>query len=129
MALVSQLGAAGLPVLLQQLLGNTQEDAKTATGSTRADAYAITASLTQFTTTASGTGAVLPSLISAGNPIYQQIYFVKNDGAETLTVYAPGSATISGTAGATGVSVLAAEGAMFLQLAAGTSWIVFPMGT
>jgi hypothetical protein len=127
MALASQLGEAGLPVLLQQLLGFTQEDAKTATGTTRADAYPLVASLTQFTTVASGTGAVLPTLSTAGNPIYQQFYFVKNDGAETLTVYAAG--TISGTAGATGVSVLAAEGAMFLQVAAGSNWIVFPMGT
>lgn len=129
MASVQSLGGAGLPVLQQELLGFTTGAAKTATGSSITDAFPLADSITQFTTVASSTGAVLPALTTAGNPIYQQFYFVKNDGANTLKVYAAGGATISGTAGATGVDVPAAEGGMYVQLADGTGWIAFPMGT
>jgi len=128
MATIQALGGAGLPVLLQQLLGYDVATALTATGTTRTDAYALTASLSVFGTVASGTGAVLPAITSAGNPQYQQFWLVKNDGANDLKVYASGSDTISGTAGSTGVTVVSAEGALFAQVS-GTAWIVFPMGT
>ena len=125
MALTNDLIGAGEAVLLSQLLGQSQEEAKTATGTTRTDAYALTATTTQFTTVASGTGAVLP----ASSGVVQTDWYVKNDGSNALTVYAAGSDTISGTAGATGVSVVNAEGALFKRLVAGGGWIVFPMGT
>lgn len=125
MALQTELIGAGVPVLQTQLLGQTQEEGKTATGTTRTDAYALTATTTQFTTAGSGTGAVLPSAVT----VAQTDWYVKNDGANDIKVYAAGSDTISGTAGSSGVTVVAGEGALFKRLAAGGGWIVFPMGT
>ncbi len=68
-------------------------------GTARGNATAITHQTNFFATVliANTTGAVLPTL-TAGQEV--TIY---NDGAGTLTVYAPGSVTIDGVAGATGV--------------------------
>ena len=68
----------------------------TATGTTQANAYQITATLSDFSTVASGSGAIL-GLIPVGS--YETIC---NDGTNTLGVYAPVGDTIAG--GATNAS-------------------------
>ena len=55
----------------------------TAAGTTQANAYVITATTNQFSTVASGSGAILP----AGLP--GQIVFVANDSANALLLYPP----------------------------------------
>lgn len=56
----------------------------TATGTTQADAYSLTAATNAFTTVASGTGAVLSSDATGGDS--QLVY---NGGANALKVYPP----------------------------------------
>lgn len=60
----------------------------TATGTTRADAYAITKTQNEFTTVASGTGCILPAN-AAGADIT-----IWNQGADTLNVYPVAGAQI-----------------------------------
>lgn len=91
-------------------------NAATATGSSRTGAYALTTGITNFTTVAANTGAVLPASTGGEN------FTIFNNGANTLTLYATGSDTINGTAGATGISVLVGQGADVKSPAAGT-WL------
>ncbi len=129
MATQSDLMAAGFANLQASMLGFSQQEAQTAAGSSRTDAFAITRAITQFTTVGSSTGAVLPATTTVGKPLYQRFMYVKNDGAQTLKLYASGSDTISGTAGSDGVDVPAAEGYLVMMLLAGGGWIGFPLGT
>jgi hypothetical protein len=89
-------------------------NALTAAGSTRADALALTKTVNNVTTAASGTGVILPAS-AAGN-----IVTVFNAGANAIKVYGAGSDTIDGTAGATGVTLTNAKRAMFFCVAANT---------
>lgn len=74
----------------------------TATGTTRANALALTSAVNVLGTVASGTGAVLPpaSTVGVGGSVV-----IFNDGASAAKIYADGSDTIDGTAGATGVTL------------------------
>lgn len=105
-------------------LANTRtvDNAKTATGTTRADAYSITKVITRFTTVAASTGAVLPSATKPGAK-----YTIFNDGASALTVYGAGSDTIDGTAGATGVALTNAKRCDYICVATGV-WISAQLG-
>ena len=79
-------------------VAETTANALTATGTTRADALAITAQINRFTTVAANTGCVItftPGLVVV----------VFNDGVNPLKVYASGTTTIDGTAGSTGVTL------------------------
>jgi len=101
---------------------NTSIDAaKTAAGTTRADAYSITKNTTQFTTAAASTGAVLPAAVVGAR------YVVYNAGANAIKVYANGSDTIDGTAGATGVALANAKRCEYFCVAAAT-WISAQLG-
>ena len=62
----------------------------TATGSTKADAYAITKDFSRFTTAGSGTGAILPTKCTVGDQ-----YVVANMGASTMALYPPSGGTIN----------------------------------
>ena len=74
---------------------------QTATGTTQATAFPISAATTVFGTAPASSGAVLPTL-SAGDEVW-----VTNYGANTLTVYPPvGGAINNGSANA-GVSIAA----------------------
>lgn len=77
-------------------------DALTAAGTTRADALQLAAQTNVVATAAASTGVVLPSAtaVGAGGSV-----IVFNDGANPIKVYATGSETIDGTAGATGVTL------------------------
>ena len=75
---------------------------KTATGTNQATAFAITGDAVEFTTVASGTGANLPISDTAMEVV------IINAGANNLTVYTnpeePGTPTINGTTGSSGVA-------------------------
>lgn len=94
--------------------------AKTATGTTIADGFAITKGLTQFTTVASGTGANLP----ASNGWSRRIT-VRNDGANPLKVYpASGvSGTINGGSANASVNLAAGEVATYLDKNGSDDWL------
>jgi hypothetical protein len=84
---------------------------QTATGSTVADAFALSTSHTQFTTTASGTGAILPSFMQVGDDCS-----VYNNGANALLVYPLTGAKINNGATDAGFSVAANKSAHFVML-------------
>lgn len=87
----------------------------TAAGTTRANALALTASINVITTAAASTGAVLPAAatVGAGGEV-----IIFNDGASAIKVYAAGSDTIDGTAGATGVTLTNAKRCAYFVTAA-----------
>lgn len=95
------------------LMYYSAETSKTATGTTIADAYVITKSITVFTTTANGTGAALPTPANDG-----LVIFVFNEGANALTVYPPATHTLNGGATA---SVTSGTGIEFVY-AGNTTW-------
>lgn len=75
------------------------DGAVTAAGSTRTDAFALTKELNYISSAASGTGVILPALS------VDEVITVFNAGASVVQVYAPGSVSIDGTAGSTGVAL------------------------
>jgi hypothetical protein len=93
-------------------------DALTAlAGGGRTGATAITANITRFSVVAtSGDSSVLP--VAAPGLFIEVI----NDGAAPMQVFALGSDTIDGTAGATGVSLVNAKRAIFSSTVAG-KWV------
>lgn len=103
--------------------GMTQDvgNALSGAGTTRADATALTKTVNNVTTAASGTGVVLPTL-TIGTIVY-----IFNAGASALQVYGAGSATIDGVAAATGVPLTNAKRAIFIAVAANT-WISAQLG-
>jgi len=106
----------------------------TALGTNLASAYKIICAQTEFSTVAASTGAALPSALtlqhtkSPNNNILNilgKTFRIWNDGANTLTVYAPDSSTIDGTAGATGVTLTTAHRAAdFTAIAVSTAGAV-----
>lgn len=94
----------------------------TATGSTRANALALSNSINNITTAAASTGVVLPAGTENGFPYVGQTIRVFNNGANSITVYAPNSETINGTAGSTGVALANAKVADYTYVKANT-WI------
>ena len=89
MALGHKVFASGLPGLAVASLCNDVAPGLTATGTNQATAYAITAADNEFTTVASGTGAIL----YAGSPGDEQ--WVYNAGANALTVYPPSGSNLN----------------------------------
>ena len=89
-------------------------NALTGAGTTRADALALTGLVNNVTTAAASTGVVLPTMAIG------QTVVVFNAGANPLVVYAPGSTTIDGTAGATGVALANAKRCAYVMVAAAT---------
>lgn len=90
------------------------QDNQTATGNNRATAFVITTALTRFSTVAASTGAVLPASAAGLS------FTVVNAGANPLQVYAAGTDTINGTAGATGVALAAGKTASYYSASTGT---------
>lgn len=84
---------------------------QTATGSTQADAFALSISSTQFTTVASGTGAIVPGFMQPGD--YLTVY---NNGANALLVYPITGAAINNGSANAGFSVAANKSARFTML-------------
>lgn len=84
-----------------------------ATGSTQADAVQLTATNTQFSTVAAGTGAIAPSFAQPGD-----LFRVFNNGANALLVYPTVGAAINNGATNAAFSVAANKSAQFVMLTA-----------
>lgn len=113
-----RLGAMDTSTPYAQFFGKKRSYAVsglTAAGSTQADALVLTRDYNRIVTVASGTGVkFLPSV--AGME-----YRVSNGGANPMKIYADGSDTINGTAGATGITLNAgAKGIYWCNVA--TAW-------
>lgn len=97
----TKTGGAGLPT-------TTVASGLTSTGSTAAGALVLTAQDNVLATSASGTGVILAAL-TAGQR--QRVW--NRSGTNAIHVYAPGGATIDGTAGTTGVALTAPKAVEF----------------
>lgn len=87
-----------------------------ATGTIQGDAYAIVYAVNEFTTVASGTGALLPtSTVGMGVTIY-------NGGANPLKVYPNSGATINGLA-TNAAMLLSTNTAITLTCVSATRWV------
>ncbi len=106
-------GAAGQ--LARSIVGGVTSGL-TATGTTQADALLISTTNTQYSTVASGTGAILPSVANQGDT-----YRVFNNGANALLVYPPTGGAINNGATNAGFSVAANKSAQFVMLTS-TLW-------
>lgn len=93
----------------------------TAAGTDRATATALTTRTNNVTSVAFGTGVVLPSGTVGGDVL------IINDSVEPLKVYAPGSATINGVAGVTGVT-LTLSASLHLSYVDIDKWVGFGSG-
>lgn len=115
------LMGVGVPSMQAQVMNGVGEASKTATGTTQADAYALTACSTEFTTTASGTGARLPA--SGLNVTTGDILAVYNQGANTLLVYPPVGFKIGLAATNAAVSVTTGKSALFVARGDGNYFV------
>lgn len=107
------MAGVGFEVEAAKSIVGTIELAVTATGTTVADAYAIKADVTQFTTVTSGTGAIIPASL----PVHSEIR-IYNAGAYALSIYPPTGGYINGGAVNTAVSLPAGEGCLISRLSA-----------
>src|SRR5512146_2236916 len=114
----SQLTAFGVAAEPARLLGQAAaRTGQTATGSTIADAFALTSGeCVEFTTVGSGTGALLPPAGESADVV------IVNAGSNALTVYPQSGEYMNGTADAT-FSVTNAKRALFK--ANGSRWTAF----
>lgn len=88
----------------------------TSSGTTRADALALTKDINVIGTAAASTGVVLPPSATVGVGGKVSVF---NSGANAIKVYAAGSDTIDGTTGATGVTLTNAKRCDYIVDAAG----------
>lgn len=102
---------------VKKAAGSSVAAGLTATGTTQGTAYALTAMLSQFTTVASGTGAILYGSLTAGN---QQIVY--NGGANPLKVYPSTGAKINQLATNAAMLLAVNTACTFMYLSA-TQWI------
>jgi hypothetical protein len=89
------------------------EAAVTATGSTASDALQVSGVFVRSGTTAAGTGVRLPA------PEVGALMVVRNDGAQSLTVYPPTGGTINGAASDT---IAAAKANLYFGTSP-TAWV------
>lgn len=100
----------------------TVGNALTAVGTNRTTALVLANIVNVIATAAASTGVVLPAAIKIG-----QIWYIYNNGASPIQVYANGSDQIDTVAGATGVVLTNAKRAIYTVVAAGT-WISAQLG-
>jgi len=96
-------------------------DGLTAAGTNRGTALALTAAINVVSTAAASTGVVLPDA-----PIGATVS-VFNNGANAIKVYAQGSQTVDGTAGATGATLTKALRCNYTRTTA-TKWLSAQLG-
>jgi hypothetical protein len=109
-------------------LAQSVAGALTAVGTTRATGLALTKQINDVTTAAASTGVVLPlgTAVGLSSPIV-----IFNAGANAITVYASGSDTIDGVAGATGVPLTNAHRCIYFPISVSggvTTWISAQLG-
>lgn len=113
MPLKSELMARGMPGGQANLLAQDPASAAlTATGNSQATALSLVSNFSVFGTVAASTGAII------GEP--RGIYFVANNGANTLTLYPPVGGNINGGALNAGIAVPAGKSAM--AMSNGLTW-------
>lgn len=113
MAFPSRVQGAGQSGGATTAICGDVQSAVTATGSSATDALQVNAVVVRSGTTASGTGVKLPAAEAGAMMV------VRNDGAETLTVYPQTGSTIDGAAS---VTVAAAKASLFFGTS-GTTWV------
>lgn len=113
MAFPSRVQGAGQSGGATTAICGDVQAAVTAAGSSATDALSVSAVVVRSATTASGTGVKLPS------PEAGAMMVVRNDGAETLTVYPPTGSTINGAAS---VTIAAAKASLFFGTSP-TTWV------
>lgn len=121
-SLTAMIGTGTSPPQAAAISGSLQTG-QTALGTTQANAFAVTANFTHFSTVAAATGAVLPVVSATAGLGAQQgdEYEVYNYGANALLVYPGLGAGIATGATNAGFSVAAAKSAKFALLT-GTLW-------
>lgn len=99
MALQRLMMGTGVPPAQATAIAGGVSLAQTATGNSQATAFALTSAITEFTTTAASTGAILPA--TGGIAVVGDCMVVANLGASTLSLYpAVGFAINGGTTNA-----------------------------
>ena len=118
MAIPSRLTGSGIQALAAVNICGDVASTLTATGTTNADALRLTAAINEVTTTAPGTGVLLPGPLEVGASV-----FVHNAGANALLVY-PGTtgAQINALTATTGGFSVAAGGKALFVAVSGTRW-------
>lgn len=101
------MGSGLVPLQTTAILGKVT-NTLTATGATQGTALLLPSEISVFTTVASGTGAILPAGMAAGD-----MYTVCNHGANALLVYPPTGGAIGTGATNAGASVAAGKTADF----------------
>jgi hypothetical protein len=116
MAIKSKLTGTGIaPVTATQIAG-TVTNTLTATGSTQGTALAITDDINICTTVAASTGVLLRNDLSAGD-----VQIVANYGANTLSVYPPGTGKINNGSASAAHSVAANKVAYYTCIDGGSN--------
>ena len=109
MSTIADLMGLGMPGPLAARLGNTPT-ALTTTGTSSTTAALIQNAVTQLTTAASQTGAILPAAASLGRPFY-----VTNLTATGAVVYPPAGCTFN-TSASTSYSMAQYNTATFIRI-------------
>lgn len=89
MPITRNLQGAGTSAQQAKAIVGVADRNKTATGTTRADAYLLSEDVTTFTTVAAGTGAALRR-----DSLENDVYTIINQGANSLLIYPPAGGTI-----------------------------------
>lgn len=103
-------------IVVADFINQSAASGLTAIGTTRANSLALTSAINVIGTAAASTGVTLPAASAVGVGGMVSIF---NDGASAIKVYAAGSDTIDGVAGATGVTLTNALRCEFYVTAAG----------
>lgn len=92
-----------------------------AAGSVQGDATAITNAISTVTTTGAGQGVILPSTASTND-----LYFIRNNGSNSLNIYPPSGGTVAG--GAANAPLSLAGGLYTLFICNGTDFVKLANG-
>lgn len=122
MGLQTNMMGTGMPPATASAVAGAVQLAQTATGSDQAGAFAITQPVTEFTTTASSTGARLPA--TTAGIIGADSGLVMNNGANTLTLYPPTGGKINGGSANAGVSVATLKAASWTARGNGDYFVI-----
>ena len=117
MAIPSRLMGSGMSAAAATNICGDVTNTLTATGSTNADALALNSAINRVSTTAAGTGVILPQPVEAGAMVA-----VINSGANALLVYPGTGSTINALTATTGGFSIAAGGRALFVAVTSTSW-------
>lgn len=113
MAIKARVLASGNSAQSATNIVGDAELAASATGNAIGDAYQISAIVTNFTTVASSTGAIVPADMTPGDQIY-----VYNAGAQTLSIYPRSGESINNGSASAAYSLAANKGCCIFKRSA-----------